>query len=143
MRSIVLAISAAALAASVAAANPASNLPPQSGTPPAVHPHSGLHRMLTPEERVLYREQQRQTWRSLPPAQRCAKKQEMRQALATMPPAEMQKLKAQLDAEWNKLPAAQKQRIEQRIANRHERRAEGGSAPRGHGGSGGCRAGDI
>jgi hypothetical protein len=80
---------------------------------------------LTPEERLLYIQEQRGLkWRDLTTAQRCERMRQIHQARRDMSPAERQKLKQRLDAEWKALPAAQQQRIEQRIAAREERQAE-------------------
>ena len=82
---------------------------------------------LTPEERLLYMQEQRGLkWHDLTTAQRCERMRQIHQARRDMSPAERQKLKQRLDAEWKALPPAQQQRIEQRIAAREARRAENG-----------------
>jgi hypothetical protein len=133
MRMTAIAASSLLLLSSLALAAGPTTVPPSS------HPHAGL-RMLTPEERMVYREQQRNPgWRSLTPAQRCEQKKQMRRQLASMSPVAMQKLKAQLDARWNALPAARKQRIEQRIANHQMKRNS--AEPRTQARTNPCKAG--
>jgi hypothetical protein len=86
---------------------------------------------LTPEERVLYvQEQHGLKWRDLSSAQRCERIRAMRQAREAMTPADRQKLRQRMDAEWKALPAAEQQRIERRIAARRERTAHDGGARR-------------
>jgi Spy/CpxP family protein refolding chaperone len=86
-----------------------------------------MGRALTPEEHLMYVQQERGPhWRALTPQQRCEQHQQMQRVWASMSPADLQNLKQQLDARWNALPTMQKQRLEQRIqqrvANRGERR---------------------
>src|SRR5690242_13220496 len=127
MRMTVIAASSFMLFSSLAlAAGPTATPPP----PAPNHPHAAM-RMLSPEERILYREQQRgPNWRSLTPAQQCEQKRQLRRQLASLSPAEMQKLKTQLDARWNALPPARKQRIQQRIANHEMKRSSGSPTTR-------------
>jgi len=89
-----------------------------------------MPRALTPEEHLMYVQEERgHDWRALNPQQRCERQQQMQRVWASMSPADLQNLRQQLDARWNALPTAQKQRLEQRIqqriANRQERRAVG------------------
>ena len=92
---------------------------------------AGMRRTLTPEERIMYMQDQRgPNWRDLSLQQRCERHWQMRRAWASMNPAGLQKLKQQLDARWNALPAAEKQRLEQRIADRSAGRQQTG--PRTH-----------
>lgn len=92
-----------------------------------------MRHALTPEERLIYMQEQRgRDWHALSLQQRCDRQQQLRSQWASMKPADLQHLKQQLDAKWNALPAAQKQqlqqRVQQRIARRQERRMAG-SAP--------------
>ncbi len=119
MRTLPVVFFALALSTAMAGAGPVAGSPP-------IGQHSSPRGMLTPQERMLYRQQQRgPNWRSLSPAQRCEQKRQMKRQLASLSPAAMQSLKAQLDAQWNRLPAAQKQRIEQKIANHRTKRTQG------------------
>jgi|GraSoiStandDraft_5_1057265.scaffolds.fasta_scaffold201772_2 predicted Fe-S protein YdhL (DUF1289 family) len=89
-----------------------------------------MRRTLTPEEHLMYVQEQRGLhWRTLSPQQRCERQLQMHQVWASMSPADLQNLRQQLDARWNALPDSQKQHLEQRIqqrfANRSARRMGG------------------
>lgn len=94
-------------------------------------PAAGPRAMLTPEERMMYRQEQQGTsWRTLNPDQRCARIRQMHQQWTSMSPDAHRNLKSRLDAEWKALPAAQKQQIEQRIAARSMRLKQNHGAAR-------------
>jgi hypothetical protein len=91
---------------------------------PGYSASASMRRELTPEERLVYMQEERGAhWRALSLQQRCARRQQMHAQWASMNPADLQKLKQQLDARWNAMPAAERQRIEQRIADRRTRPA--------------------
>ncbi len=77
---------------------------------------SGLLGFLSPEQRVLFL--QEQGVRGMTVEQRRSWRQEERQKLAAMSQTDRDKLKSDLQKKWDALPQDQKSRIEARLANR-------------------------
>lgn len=104
--------------APVLAASP-SPVPPQGDTNGNYMGHSrgsGLSGFLSPEQRVIY--MQEQGVRGMTADQRQAWRKQEVQKLAAMSQTDRDNLKTDLQKKWDALPQDRKTRIEQRLANR-------------------------
>jgi hypothetical protein len=109
----------AAVLASVGTLAIAQEMPSSQQT--EVQPaHGGLRHFLTPEERIMWRQQHRADVKSMSTEQRQAYRQQLRQQFAAMNPQQRDQMRDQLQAQWNQLPQQRQQQIEQRIAERQQ-----------------------
>ncbi len=113
-----IALVAALAAAPALAANP-SPPPPQgdaNGNYMGQSRGAGLLGFLSPEQRVIY--MQDQGLRGMTAEQRQAWRKQEVQKLAAMSQTDRDNLKTELQKKWDALPQGRKARIEQRLANR-------------------------
>lgn len=86
---------------------------PQAYGPPA---RGGMRDMLTPEQMVIWRHENRAQLQSMSPDQRRDYMRQFRQQLMTMSTGQLQSLRGDLQARWDALPASTQQRIEQHLS---------------------------
>lgn len=128
-------LSVALLSAVVLAAGAASAQNPPAGysqqqAQPTEHP-GRLGQFLSPELRVIWHDQHRDEMRAMSFDQRHAYRRKVRQQLLAMAPSQKAELHSQLQEAWNQLPPEKQQSIEQRLAQRAQRRQSRQAAPSG------------